>query len=68
MPIVASRTGGNPEIVADGDSALLVPSGEPETLAAALRRLLVDPLLAARLGAAAAERADREFHPTRIAL
>jgi glycosyltransferase involved in cell wall biosynthesis len=60
VPFVASRVGGIPEVVRDGESALLVPPGDPAALAAALRRVLVDPALAARLGAAGRERA-RDF-------
>lgn len=51
LPIVATRVGGNPEVVADGRSGILVPSGEPEPLAGALARLLQDPALRARMGA-----------------
>ncbi len=58
LPVVASDTGGIP--VADGVDGLRVPPGEPEALGAALRRLLADSPLRARLGAAAAERARRE--------
>lgn len=66
VPMVASAVGGIPEIVQDGESALLVPSADPDALAAALGRLLDDPLLAARLGAAAGERLRREFNGDRI--
>ncbi|WP_337176623.1 glycosyltransferase family 4 protein [Paludisphaera sp.] len=65
-PMVASDAGGIPEIVQDGESALLVPPGDPDALACALDRLLDDPSLAARLGAAAADRAWREFRPDAI--
>lgn len=52
-PVVASNTGGLAELVTDGENGLLVPAGDPLALAAALRRLLADPALAARLSAAA---------------
>jgi len=52
LPIVATRVGGNPEVVRDGESGILVPSGEPEPLAEALARLLQDPKLRARMGEA----------------
>jgi glycosyltransferase involved in cell wall biosynthesis len=39
------------ELLADGESALLVPPGDPQGLAAALRRLAGDPELTARLAA-----------------
>ena len=47
-PVVASRVGGLPEIVIDGETGLLVPSGEPEELLKALLRILTDTALAAR--------------------
>jgi glycosyltransferase involved in cell wall biosynthesis len=50
LPIVATRVGGNPEVVRDGDTGFLVPSGEEEPLASALARLLQDPSLRTRLG------------------
>jgi glycosyltransferase involved in cell wall biosynthesis len=55
-PLVASRTGGIPELTGE-DAALLVPQGDPAALAAAVESLLGDPGLAARLGATAAKRA-----------
>jgi glycosyltransferase involved in cell wall biosynthesis len=61
IPLVASRVGGIPELLADGSEGLLVTPGEPEPLAAALRRLAGDPSLRARLGAAARARVLREF-------
>jgi glycogen synthase len=51
-PVVASRTGGIPEVVEDGRSGLLVPPGDVAALAGALRRLWDDRALAGRLGAA----------------
>ena len=51
--VVASRVGGIPDLVEDGVNGLLVPARDPSALAAALRRLLDDPDLAARLGRAA---------------
>ncbi|MDI3289827.1 glycosyltransferase [Polyangium sp. 15x6] len=39
LPIVATRVGGNPEIVADGETGLLVPAGEPAALADAIGSL-----------------------------
>ena len=61
LPIVASRVGGNPELIADGEHGLLAPPGDAPGLAAALRRLVAAPELARALGAAAAARARLEF-------
>ena len=56
VPVVATRVGGTPEITGE-DAALLVPAGDAERLADAVRAVLTDPALAARLRKAAAERA-----------
>ncbi len=55
-PLVASRAGGIPDVTGE-DAALLVPPRDPAALAAAVESVLDDPGLAAKLGAAAAERA-----------
>lgn len=47
--VVASRTGGNPELVADGETGLLFPPGDAAALATALRRLISDPSWSATL-------------------
>jgi len=59
--VVGSRTGGIPEVVADGETGLLVPVGEPEALAAALNALLGDPDRAGAMGQAGRKRAVAEF-------
>jgi hypothetical protein len=53
VPVVAGRIGGVPAIVADGVTGLLAPPGDDIAFAAALDRLLADPALRRRLGAAA---------------
>ena len=55
VPIVASRVGGIPDLA--GDAAVLVPPGEAAPLAAAVRSVLTDPALAARLRDQALKRA-----------
>jgi glycogen synthase len=56
LPIVASKTGGIPDVIEDGVNGMLVPPGEPELLARAIDRLLADRGLAYRLGEGAQER------------
>jgi len=57
--IVATAVGGVPDVLSDGEDALLVPPSDPPALAAALTRLAADADLRARLAAAARERARR---------
>jgi colanic acid/amylovoran biosynthesis glycosyltransferase len=61
LPVVASRLSGIPELVDDGVSGLLVPPGDPQALADALRRLADDPVLRERLGQAGRATIVREF-------
>ena len=53
VPVVSTAVGGVPEVVTDGENGLLVPPGDPESLAAAVRRILEEPGLRDRLAAAA---------------
>jgi glycosyltransferase involved in cell wall biosynthesis len=61
LPVVASDVGGVRELVADGVTGLLVPAADTDALAAALERLLADPGLRRRMGAAGHERARERF-------
>jgi glycosyltransferase involved in cell wall biosynthesis/acetyltransferase-like isoleucine patch superfamily enzyme len=61
LPIVATAVGGTVHLLEDGVHGLLVPPGDPAALAAAIGRLLRDPALASRLGAAARRRAEECF-------
>ena len=60
-PAVAANVGGCPELIIDGQTGLLVPPENPDALAEAIRRLLSDATLAARMGQAARRRAEQEF-------
>jgi glycosyltransferase involved in cell wall biosynthesis len=53
-PVIATRVGGVPEIVADGENGLLVPPGDPQAFAAAVNRFFGDGELRSRLRGAAA--------------
>lgn len=72
-PAVATAVGGNPEVITDGVEGLLVPAGDPDALAAAVRKILADPALAAQMGAAGLRRSadfwwDNEVDETLEAL
>jgi glycosyltransferase involved in cell wall biosynthesis len=60
-PLIASAIPGVSEAVVHGQSGLLVPPGDSTALAAAIRRLLVEPDLRRRLASAARARVEREF-------
>jgi glycosyltransferase involved in cell wall biosynthesis len=60
-PVIASRATGNAVIITDEQDGLLVEPSEPDAWARALERLLGNPALAARLGAAARRRAREDF-------
>lgn len=59
--VVAGAVGGIPELLDDGRCGVLVPPDDVDALAAALRAVLTDASLRARLGRAARERALTEF-------
>src|SRR5262249_30326496 len=56
-PVLASRVGGLPEVIEDGVNGLLC-SNEPNEIAPAIRRLLDDPILRARLAACGRARVE----------
>jgi glycosyltransferase involved in cell wall biosynthesis len=61
LPTVATRVGGMPEIVVEGETGLLVPPADADALAAAIVRVLADPELARRLGNAGRARAVERY-------
>ena len=61
LPVVASDVGGVAELVADGETGLLVPPSDPAALATALARVLDDRELSGRMGAAGRARARDRF-------
>jgi glycosyltransferase involved in cell wall biosynthesis len=66
LPVVATRVGGNPEVVSDGSTGLLVPPGRPDELARALGRLLRDPPLGRAMGLAGRQRVEQHFDVRRM--
>jgi glycosyltransferase involved in cell wall biosynthesis len=61
LPVIATSVGGVPEVVESGAHGLLVPAGDAEALAGAMRFLLDRPHLRAAMGEAARKRARAEF-------
>lgn len=60
-PVVATRVGGNGEIITDGVSGLLVPPKDPEQLARAILRVIEEPALEAQLIQGGTARVRDEF-------
>jgi starch synthase len=65
-PVVASRVGGLPESVVDGETGLLVPPGDGPALAAAIIALLRNSDLAQAMGRAGRQRALAQFDRGRV--
>src|SRR5207247_2049140 len=63
--IVATDSGGVPEVVIDGETGLLVPPADATPLAEAVIKLLRNPALDSRLGKAGLQRVEHEFSMTR---
>lgn len=61
LPVVATRVGGNPELVAEGRTGLLVPSDDPAAMAEALVRLHADRRAADAMAAASRDEAVARF-------
>jgi len=61
LPVVATKVGGNPEVVIDGETGRLVPAETPEVLAAAMLELWRDPRKSREFGIAGRIRAERFF-------
>jgi glycosyltransferase involved in cell wall biosynthesis len=60
-PVVASRVGGIPEVVRDGQDGLLVPARDPVALADGISKLLRDAPLRLAMGASGQRRAQDVF-------
>ncbi|MGE5525978.1 MAG: TIGR03088 family PEP-CTERM/XrtA system glycosyltransferase [Rhodospirillaceae bacterium] len=61
LPVVATRVGGNPELVDEGTTGMLVPAGDSRALAEAIARYVEDRDMAVRHGAAARRLAEQRF-------
>jgi glycosyltransferase involved in cell wall biosynthesis len=65
-PTVATRVGGTPEALADGENGLLVAPDDPAGLAHAIERMLDDPATAASFGRAARRTIEQRFSLPRM--
>ncbi len=61
LPVLATRVGGNAELVVDGETGVIVPSSDTEAMAPALVALAGDPGLAKAMGQAGRTRVARQF-------
>ena len=66
VPVVATRVGGIPEVVIDGVTGILVPSGDVERLADAVCNLLQDDGARLNISQKAKERIDKKFSKERM--
>ena len=67
LPVVATRVGGTPELVREGESGFLVPSGDPRALAEKLAQLLAHPEQARAMGQRGRAHVERELSMERMA-
>lgn len=61
VPVVATRVGGNPEVVVDGVTGYLVPSGDVSAFASQTVKLLLDRELRIRMGEEARRQVEQHF-------
>lgn len=61
LPCIATRVGGNAEVVEDGKTGFIVENGDANAAATALGRLLTDPAMARKMGAEGARRVASHF-------
>jgi glycosyltransferase involved in cell wall biosynthesis len=61
LPVIATRVGGNPEVVVDGETGVLVSPSDPIAMANSIRTYVQNPELRLRHGKAARKRAVEHF-------
>ena len=67
LPVIASRVSALPEVVAEGETGLLIPPKDPESIVSAISLLLDDHALAAHMGLVAEDRVEQAFSVARMA-
>lgn len=65
-PVVATNVGGNPEVVVNGETGLLVPPKDPAKMAEAIIKILSDKEMAKRMAEAGRKRAEEKFSLERM--
>jgi sugar transferase (PEP-CTERM/EpsH1 system associated) len=65
LPVIATRTGGTPELVDDGSNGLLVPVGDAKALAKSIAKMCVDPAMIKAMGVRGYEKVRMQFDWTR---
>jgi glycosyltransferase involved in cell wall biosynthesis len=66
LPVVCTRVGGNPEVVAEGETGLLVPARNPQALAEAILQVRRDGETGRRMGLAGRQRVEEHFDIRRM--
>jgi glycosyltransferase involved in cell wall biosynthesis len=61
LPVVATKIAGNEELVIEGETGFLIPSENVDALRDALRKILTDPSLREKMGAASRQRVEQEY-------
>jgi glycosyltransferase involved in cell wall biosynthesis len=65
LPVIATRTGGTPELIGDGENGLLVPVGDAKAFARSIVRICVDPAMGKAMGMRGYEKVKMQFNWTR---
>ena len=61
LPVVATRVGGNSELIEDGETGQLVPSSDPDAMAKALESYMLNPKRAIQHGQAGRKKIEKQF-------
>ena len=67
LPVIASRVGGIPDLITDGETGLMFDPFAPENMREVTGQMMADPIFRARIGQAAKTEALERFHPKVIA-
>jgi glycosyltransferase involved in cell wall biosynthesis len=66
LPVIATNVGGNPDLIEDSETGILVPKEDVSTLATVLERYILDHTIMKRHGTAGRKRAICEFGLNRM--